>query len=42
MSLKLLGMIHVATQEPLHNIGLGVVVGHIFTPKDLFIIIIVR
>jgi hypothetical protein len=40
MSLKLLGMIHVATQEPLHNIGLGAVVGHIFTPKDLFIIIV--
>jgi hypothetical protein len=42
MSLKLLGMIHVGTQDLLHDIGVGVVVGHMFTPKDLFIIIIVR
>jgi hypothetical protein len=42
MSLKLLGMIHVGTQDPLHDIGLGVVVGLMFTPKDQFIITVIR
>jgi hypothetical protein len=42
MSLKLLGLIHVGTQDLLHDIGLGVVLGHLLTPKGLFIIIIVR
>jgi hypothetical protein len=42
MSLKLLIIIHVGTQDPMHDIGLGVVVGHMFAPKDLFIVIVVR
>jgi hypothetical protein len=42
MSLKLLRMVHVGTQDPLHDIGLGAVVGHMFAPKDLFVVIIVR
>jgi hypothetical protein len=42
MSLKLLGMINVGTQDQLHDIGLGSVVSRMFAPKDLFIIIIVR
>jgi hypothetical protein len=41
MSLKLLGLIHVGTQDPLHDIGLGVVLGHSVTPKDMFIITII-
>jgi hypothetical protein len=40
MSFKLLEMIHVGTQDPLHDIGLGAVVS--FAPKDLFVVIIVR
>jgi hypothetical protein len=40
--LKLLGLIHVGTQDPLHDIGLGAVLGRLLTPKGLFIIIIVR
>jgi hypothetical protein len=39
--MKLLGMIHIGTQDPLHNIGLGAVLSHMLTPKDLFIIIVV-
>jgi hypothetical protein len=35
-------MIHVGTQDPLHNIGLGAVVGCMFAPKDLFVVIGVR
>jgi hypothetical protein len=42
MSLKLLGLIHVGTQDPLHAIGLGAVLGRLLTPKGLFIIIVVR
>jgi hypothetical protein len=42
MLLKLLGLIHMGTQDPLHGIGLGVVLGHLLAPKDLFIIIVVR
>jgi hypothetical protein len=42
MSLKLLGMIHVGTQDPLHDIGLGVVLSRMLAPKDLFIIIVIR
>jgi uncharacterized membrane protein (Fun14 family) len=42
MSLKLLGMIHVGIQDMLHDIGLGVVLGHMLAPKDLFVIIVVR
>jgi hypothetical protein len=35
-------MIHVGTQDPLHNIGFGAVLSRMLTPKDLFIIIVVR
>jgi hypothetical protein len=42
MSLKLLEMIHVVTQDPLHDIGLGVVLGHMLAPKDLFVVTIIR
>jgi hypothetical protein len=42
MSLMLLEMIHVGTQDPLHGIGLGVVVSCMFAPKDMFVIIFVR
>jgi hypothetical protein len=42
MSLKLLGVIHVGTQDPLHVIGLGAIVGRMLTPKDLFIVIVVH
>jgi hypothetical protein len=41
MSLKLLRMIHIGTQGPLDDIGLGGLVGHMFASKDLFIIIVV-
>jgi hypothetical protein len=41
MSLKLLGMIHVGTQDPLHDIGLGAIVSHMFAPKDLFVISVI-
>jgi hypothetical protein len=41
MSLKLLGMIHVGTQDRLHDIGIGDVLGRMLGPKDLFIIIVV-
>jgi hypothetical protein len=39
MSLKLLGLIHVGTQDPLHDIGLGAVLSRLLAPKDLFIVI---
>jgi hypothetical protein len=42
ISLKLLGLIHMVTQDPLHDIGLGAVLGHLLAPKDLFIIIVVH
>jgi hypothetical protein len=42
MSLKLLGMIHVGTQDLLHDIGLGAILGCMLTPKDLFAIIVIR
>jgi hypothetical protein len=42
MSLKLLRLIHVGTQDPLHDIGLGVVLDRLLAPRDLFIIIVVR
>jgi hypothetical protein len=42
MPLKLLTLIHVGTQDPLHNIGLGAVLNRLLAPKDLFIIIVVR
>jgi hypothetical protein len=41
MSLKLLGMIHIDTQDPLHDIGLGVLLDRMLAPKDMFIIIII-
>jgi hypothetical protein len=41
MSLKLVRLIHMGTQDPLRDIGLGAVLGRLLTPKDLFIIIIV-
>jgi hypothetical protein len=42
MSLKLLRMIHVGPQDPLHDIGLCAILGHMLAPKDLFLIIIIR
>jgi hypothetical protein len=42
MLLKLLGMIHMGTQEPLHDIGLGTILSRIFIPKDLCIVIVIR
>jgi hypothetical protein len=42
MSLKLLGLIHVGTQDLLHDIGLGAVPDHMLTPKDLFVITVIR
>jgi hypothetical protein len=41
MSLKHLRMIHVGTQDLLHDIGLGAVLGRMLAPNDLFIIIVV-
>jgi hypothetical protein len=35
-------MIDVGTQDPLHDIGHGIVLGLMLAPKDLFIVIIVR
>jgi hypothetical protein len=40
MLLKFLKVIHVGTQDPLHNIDLGVVLGCLLTPKDMIIIIV--
>jgi hypothetical protein len=42
MSLKLPGLIHVSTQDVLHNIGVGAVLDRLLDPKDQFIIIVVR
>jgi hypothetical protein len=42
MSLKLLKIVHVGAQDPLHDIGLGVVLGHMLAPKDMSIAIIIR
>jgi hypothetical protein len=42
MLLKLLRLIHVCTQDVLHDIGVGAILGHLLAPKHLFIIIIVR
>jgi hypothetical protein len=42
MLLKLLGMIHIGTQDPLHDIGPGAIVNRMFAPKDLFVVIVVR
>jgi hypothetical protein len=42
MSWKLLGLIHVGTPDALHDIGVGAVLGHLLTSKDMFIIIVVR
>jgi hypothetical protein len=41
MSFKLLGMVHVGTQDTLHDIVHGVILGRMLAPKDLFIIIVV-
>jgi hypothetical protein len=41
MSLKLLGMIHIGTQDPLHDIGLHAVLGRILDTKDLFVVVII-
>jgi hypothetical protein len=41
MSLKLLGMVHMGTQNPLHDIGLGAVLGRMLTPKGMCVIIII-
>jgi hypothetical protein len=42
MSLKLLGLIYMGTEDPLCNIGLGVVLGCMLAPKYLFIITVIR
>jgi hypothetical protein len=42
MSLKLLRLIHVGTQDPLHDICLGALLGRMLAPKDLLIVIVVR
>jgi hypothetical protein len=42
MSLRLLGMIHVGTQDTLHGIGFGAVLGCMLIPIDMSIIIVVR
>jgi hypothetical protein len=42
MLLKLLRLIHMGTQDPLHDIGLGAVLSHLLVPKDLFIIVVIR
>jgi hypothetical protein len=42
MSLKLLRLIHVSTQDPLHDIGVGAILGRLPAPKDMFTIILVR
>jgi hypothetical protein len=42
MSLKLLGRIHVGTQDLLHNMGLGAVLGCMLAPKYLFVVVVVR
>jgi hypothetical protein len=42
MLLKLPGLIHVSTQDALHDIGVGVVLDRLLDPKDQFIIIVVR
>jgi hypothetical protein len=42
MSLKLLRLIHVSTQDAMHDIGVGPVLDRLLAPKNLFIIIIVR
>jgi hypothetical protein len=39
MLLKLLGRIHVGTQDPLRDIGLAAVLGHMLSPKDLFVVV---
>jgi hypothetical protein len=41
MSLKLLGMVHVGTQNLLHDIGLGAVLTRKLAPKDLCAVIII-
>jgi hypothetical protein len=42
MSLKLLGMINVVTQDLLYDIGLGAVVDRMVASNDLLIVIVVR
>jgi hypothetical protein len=41
MSLKLLRLIHVSTQDALHEIGVGAILDRLLTPKDLLIIIVI-
>jgi hypothetical protein len=42
MSLKLLRLIHVSTQNALHDISVGAVLDRLLAPKDMFIIIVIR
>jgi aconitase A len=42
MLLKLLKRIHVGTQDPQHDMGLGAVLDRMLDPKDMFIIVIIR
>jgi hypothetical protein len=39
--LMVLGMIHVGTQDPLHDIVLGVVLDRMLAPKDVHIIMVI-
>jgi hypothetical protein len=42
MSLKLLKLIYMGIQDPLHNIGFGAILSRMLAPKDLFIITVIR
>jgi hypothetical protein len=42
MSLKLLELINMDTQDPLDDIGLGAILGHMLTLKELFAIIVIH
>jgi hypothetical protein len=42
MLLKLLGLIHVSTQDVLHDIGVSAILSRLLAPKGMFIIIIVH
>jgi hypothetical protein len=41
MSLKLLRLIHVGTQDLLHDIGLDAILSHLLALKDRFIVIVI-
>jgi hypothetical protein len=41
MSLKLLGLIHVGTQDLVHDIDFGAILSRMLTHKDLFIVTVI-